>query len=114
MHVSNLRNTEQSLCVSLRFDCEKTESSKVISKFTVPGLPPKVTANLNLTCKNIYSKTKNKSNTYSYLEKKSNFIFLKTASTSFRVLARVSVEISNHVFKLTRDYNDEIEKWNSV
>ena len=102
------------MCFFIRFDCEKTESSKVISKFTVPGLPPKVTANLNLTCKNIYSKTKNKSNTYSYLEKKSDFIILKTASTLFRVLALVSVEISNHVFKLTRDYNDEIEKWNSV
>ena len=102
------------MCFFIRFDCEKTESSKVISKFTVPGLPPKITANLNLTCKNIYSKTKNKSNTYSYLEKKSDFIILKTASTLFRVLALVSVEISNHVFKLTRDYNDEIEKWNSV
>ena len=102
------------MCFFIRFDCEKTESSKVISKFTVPGLPPKVTANLNLTCKNVYSKTKNKSNTYSYSEKKSDFIILKTASTLFRVLALVSVEISNHVFKLTRDYNDEIEKWNSV
>ena len=38
----------------------------------------KVTANLNLTCKNIYFKTKNKSNTSGCYRKKSNFVSKKT------------------------------------
>ena len=60
------------------------------------------------SCKNVQSKTKNKSNTSSYYGKnqilslqENSLVILQTINFQFRI----NITINYHVFKQTRDYN---------
>ena len=97
---------------------KKQENQKGISRFRplLPNpWPQKVNANLNLTCKNILSKTKETMKYFQLLQAESNFASSRKqphVPLDYNLQSPVDVQISNHIFKQKRDYktNGEIQK----
>ena len=109
--------------ISLQVLTKKKQSQKGISRFSPQPPNPwsqKVNAilldlTLNLTCKNILSKTKKTMKYFQLLQTKSNFVSSRKqphVPLDYNLQSLVDVQISNHIFKQKRDYktNGKIQK----